>query len=1386
MKNKTLLPITLVLLLGITACGGQPKKSSQDVPSSVPADTSEVAPSSQEESKPAPSSEEKPSSQTPSSSAEPASSSQQQSSASTPASSSTQPSSSEAPIEYGVSIKNKADFADWHAGDNDITLSIELSPAANVALAINEGDLVITSSDPTKVSVSGLRCSAKDAGQVRITATYHGKSDYVDIDVKAEDIKTIADIIATGKKDDKITFKGYYIGRSTRINYLGSETYPYVYVADGQQAIILYCMSRTFLEGIEVGDLVKVSGTYSPYNGLPETASGSVTVFEKSTSSTVVRPQTVTIDADHPSFTMSMDNIGSRVHVEGAEVTNVVAPVMKTRTDLEPAVDGQAVTTTYYERTFKIKVGTNEYELFINERYVTPETSFAELSVGDHVSFDAFVNIPSANKFNFAMPNNLVRVASEKDPVESIALDAGSAKVYVGKTMNVTATVLPATALQTVTWASSDATVATVENGVVTGVKAGTATITATTVGLPTKSASVDITVYNQITDPVHAGTVDDPYDVDDAVAFTNKLANKAFSDHEIYVEGKVCESSYSTSYGNFTIWLEDAIGGKAFELYATVLDSDEFSSSLQEFYQGTHTDANGNTVGNLVGKTVRAHGYAQKYNTTLELSSYTPSGATDKIYPTIYYVSKSEATSLSLPATASLAVGGEQVLELTAEPIDANLKYVQWSSSVEAVARVDSNGKVTGVSAGESIITAQLSETVKATCTVTVVAGGIPATSVTLNKTSGSLYIGQSEQLVATVLPEDTTDTLEWSSSDATVASVDNTGKVTALKAGEATITATAGEVSAEFALTVAQAALANYNNAKKGDKVDFYAYYVGKYNKASKGYFVADGVTGAYVYAAAPSGVNAGDIVHIAGEIDVYSGLREVINVTATKVDAHEGLVAPVTLELTEAVLGSLTVADQGRKATISGQVTAISANPTYGSTSPVYTIKVGTKTIGVQLHKSNITEAEYNDFASKAQLNKNVTIEAYVGAYKKDLTDLTQLAAADYQLVNPKVTAVVEEELTGIAFNQESVTVAVGENVTLAVSPVPAAADLGTVSFSSSDDTVATVDQTGKVTGVAIGNATITATAGEFTATCPVTVVAAPATTTITLTDANVLGYAGTNVTYPTTADPVTATVDGMGVAAVGCGAYGDGIQMRTKNSITSAIYNTTEVDINKLQFVWAASKTVTADKEFHLYVEFSNSADFSTLVGSKTKVHVDETTKLAELAPSAAAKYFRVSHGNQGAVYLDAIKVVINSAQEPESTPLPLAGDKVTKIEGAGFWIYLDNTDLGITGANAADILATAEITITLEEGNTPEEAQAAVTGFLGSAAKTQAETLGDVLQFDSYEGNSVRLFFTAQAGVDASWQMKHTVSIAFTVGEVTYASTLVFIGGVLQD
>lgn len=85
-----------------------------------------------------------------------------------------------------------------------------------------------------------------------------------------------------------------------------------------------------------------------------------------------------------------------------------------------------------------------------------------------------------------------------------------------------------------------------------------------------------------------------------------------------------------------------------------------------------------------------------------------------------------------------------------------------------------------------------------------------IPATSITLNKSTLSIYtLNTTQTLTATVLPADTTDTVTWSSSDPTVAPVSSSGVVTALGYGNATITATAGNVSATCAVTIAQASL-------------------------------------------------------------------------------------------------------------------------------------------------------------------------------------------------------------------------------------------------------------------------------------------------------------------------------------------------------------------------------------------------------------------------------------------------------------------------------------------------------------------------------------------------------------------------------------------------
>lgn len=136
------------------------------------------------------------------------------------------------------------------------------------------------------------------------------------------------------------------------------------------------------------------------------------------------------------------------------------------------------------------------------------------------------------------------------------------------------------------------------------------------------------------------------------------------------------------------------------------------------------------------------------------------------------------------------LTVGDEATLIADVTPDNATNKNISWSSSNTAFASVD-NGKVTALKAGTTIITVKTEDGNKtATCEVTVNAKVYPVTGVTLDKTSATLTEGDELILTATVNPDNATNkNVTWSSSDNTVASVSN-GKVTALKAGKATIT--------------------------------------------------------------------------------------------------------------------------------------------------------------------------------------------------------------------------------------------------------------------------------------------------------------------------------------------------------------------------------------------------------------------------------------------------------------------------------------------------------------------------------------------------------------------------------------------------------------------
>ncbi len=151
---------------------------------------------------------------------------------------------------------------------------------------------------------------------------------------------------------------------------------------------------------------------------------------------------------------------------------------------------------------------------------------------------------------------------------------------------------------------------------------------------------------------------------------------------------------------------------------------------------------------------------------------------------------------------TLSLEKGESVTIMATVMPEDATDKTITWASSDEAVATVNAEGKVTAVALGEATVTATCGE-VSTYCTVTVVA--TPAESITISQETATLKVGETVELTATVMPEDATDkTVSWTSNDEAVATVDAEGKVTAVALGEATVTATCGEVSTYCTVTV------------------------------------------------------------------------------------------------------------------------------------------------------------------------------------------------------------------------------------------------------------------------------------------------------------------------------------------------------------------------------------------------------------------------------------------------------------------------------------------------------------------------------------------------------------------------------------------------------
>ena len=187
--------------------------------------------------------------------------------------------------------------------------------------------------------------------------------------------------------------------------------------------------------------------------------------------------------------------------------------------------------------------------------------------------------------------------------------------------------------------------------------------------------------------------------------------------------------------------------------------------------------------------------------------------GESEKVNVPAFKTKPIAVTGVTLDkSTLSLQEGTTGNLVATVAPSNASYKAVKFTSSDDAIATVDNTGKVTAVKAGTADITVESladgSKTAK--CAVTVTAKQIPVTGVTLDKSTLSLEVGATGNLVATVAPSDATyKAVRFTSSDDAIATVDNDGLVTAIAAGTADITVESienGSKTAVCTLTVTE----------------------------------------------------------------------------------------------------------------------------------------------------------------------------------------------------------------------------------------------------------------------------------------------------------------------------------------------------------------------------------------------------------------------------------------------------------------------------------------------------------------------------------------------------------------------------------------------------
>ena len=928
--------------------------------------------------------------------------------------------------------------------------------------------------------------------------------------------------------------------------------------------------------------------------------------------------------------------------------------------------------------------------------------------------------------------------------VTSVALDQQTLALEVGKSANLKATVLPENASNNkVTWEIDDATIASVSQlGKVTALKVGNAKITAKSQSNPEIKAECQLTVSEE---GGKYGSANKPKTVAQILAIAAeecKNANDKTSD-VVYVKGIV--SKAPTNKGTFSqnIYLKDALTDAkdllvysanhdalkepyqndevvlhgylmnyngTIEISNVTIDNNKVYPEVDSVTRGTSTisyeishgsvnaeapqsgknlsefsftvtpDANykvdlvtingteiaaetngsykGTVKGNMAVKVTITEVGVENLRAVMKYTA--PEGATQStnmtggndaalvnLDPTLFTVVSGNETGLY----AGLNVAGNIRLynnrnsetdktdgtHITVSSVKANIKSIEITLASTSIADA-----VLQVKAGNDVVEGtNLAYTINAgSFTLKNVTDGpdskqihitqvaityemkqeVHATGISVAPATLELEEGKTGQLTATVAPANATDVPTWSSNAAGVATVDQTGRVTAVAAGNAVITAQISEtIKASATVTVTAAAVINYGTAEQPLSI-------------TQAKAIMDGNM-------------SKQPIFVKGVVSTNDAFHATYNNAKIWLQSEDGTVAQDFELYSCEIDSSIANADSYKTAdALKGcEVVATGYGMKYGST--------------YELTNNTVDGARVNP----------------------KIISLTPPAAT-----NP----------TAITLNKTSANLEAGDQVQLTATLEPAGA-VGTVVWSSDPESVATVDQTGLVTAVAAGNATITAAVGDVNATCAITVTAVdPSAPKMVMVDSIAAGdivYLACAAVSKQYAGPSNANANAIGTAAEYTSKPSqDGLSLEVAAGSTSGTFafKLTSGDYADKYLAWSSGNSLKVAASVD--ANSSWKVSFDSNKNATIKNAADETRVIWwNVSSPRFCCYVDKTDG-------DSFKYVQLWSLEGGATPVENevmpwytegTGNQAIHIEGAGIWTWVKYGDMGYENYNA---------------------------------------------------------------------------------------------------